>query len=61
MRKPTDLDRVLENAVASALGLDLPHPEAPRRVMAARTRPAARRRHMLTGRRGALRRLTEAA
>jgi hypothetical protein len=52
MRKPNDLDRMLENAVATALGLDLPHPEEPRRLIGARARAAAaRRRHAALNRR----------
>lgn len=53
MRKPTDLDRMLENAVASALGVDLPHPEVPHRV-SPRTRPASRRRQAANRRQAAL-------
>jgi hypothetical protein len=32
MRKSLDLDHLLENAVAEALGLDRPHPDTPRRL-----------------------------
>jgi len=53
MRKPEDLDRMLENAVASALGLELPHPNVPRRLIGARARAAAaaRRRQAALNRR----------
>ena len=32
MRKSVDLDHMLENAVAEALGLDRPHPQIPRKL-----------------------------
>jgi hypothetical protein len=43
MRSAAELDRMLENAVAAALGLDKPHPKAaPRKVHAARVKPSRR-------------------
>lgn len=45
MRKAPDLDRLLENAVATALGLDAPHPEVPARIRPSRRRALVRRHH----------------
>lgn len=48
MRTSKALDLMLENAVAEALGLDRPHPEAPRRLrMSRRIRPVRRPHHAL--------------
>lgn len=46
MRKSAELDHLLENAVAAALGLDAPHPETPRRLRASR-RKLSRRQHVV--------------
>jgi hypothetical protein len=43
MRKSLDLDHLLENAVAEALGLDRPHPETPRRLRSNARRSNRRR------------------
>jgi hypothetical protein len=45
VRKAADIDRVLENAVAIALGLDAPHPALPAMIRPARRRALSRRRH----------------
>lgn len=46
MRSTVELDRLLENAVAAALGLDKPHAKtAPRKVHVARVKPSRRRPH----------------
>jgi hypothetical protein len=45
MRKAPDLDHLLENAVATALGLDMPHPEVPARIRPSQRRALARRHH----------------
>lgn len=44
MRKSLDLDHLLENAVASALGLERPHPRVPRRLRQVAPRSVLRRR-----------------
>ncbi len=43
MRKSLELDNLLENAVAAALGLRQPHPRVPARIRAVQRRPAPRR------------------
>jgi hypothetical protein len=45
MRKAPDLDHLLENAVATALGLDKPHPELPARIRPSQRRALSRRHH----------------
>lgn len=47
MRRAPDLDQLLENAVATALGLGTPHPEAPTRIRPSRRRALARRHHTI--------------
>ncbi|HVX81999.1 MAG: hypothetical protein ACTHOR_01345 [Devosia sp.] len=51
MRNATHLDHMLENAVAEALGVELPHPESPKRVRASRPRPSRRQVKLLKARR----------
>jgi|GEM_PF-4144534 len=41
MRKSVELDHLLENAVATALGLDRPHPQPIRKLRAARPKVAS--------------------
>jgi len=54
MRQSIDLDHLLENTVATALGLAKPHPEAPTKPRLARRRPARRaHRPLAAGRRSA--------
>lgn len=57
MRKSVDLDPLLENAVAAALGIDRPHPELPNKIRTGHRRPL-RRAHRLqpTSRRSPARR-----
>jgi hypothetical protein len=43
LRKPADIDRLLENAVATALGLDRPHPSLPGLIRPPRRRALSRR------------------
>jgi hypothetical protein len=54
LRKAADIDSLLENAVATALGLDKPHPSLPalirpprRRALSRRTISPSRRRQRL--------------
>jgi len=42
MRNSAELDHLLENAVAVALGLDAPHPDAPRRLRSSRRKLSRR-------------------
>jgi len=46
MRSSAEFDHTLENAVAIALGLDAPHPEAPKKLRSSR-RKLSRRQHIL--------------
>lgn len=50
MRKSIDIDHLLENAVAEALGLPRPHLSAPRKLRASRAK-ASRRSHSAATRR----------
>lgn len=43
MRKSVELDHLLENAVAAALGLPEPHPQPPGKLRASRARASRRR------------------
>jgi hypothetical protein len=45
MRKALDLDHLFENAVATALGLDRPHPDLPDHIRPSRRRAIGRRHH----------------
>jgi hypothetical protein len=45
MRKALDLDHLLENAVATALGLEKPHPELPAHIRPMRRRKLVHRQH----------------
>ena len=47
MLRSIELDHMLENAVAVALGLAKPHPQAPKKVRPARAK-ASRRGHHVT-------------
>jgi hypothetical protein len=42
MRKNSELEQLLENAVAAALGVDIPHPKMPSRLRVSRRRPVKR-------------------
>jgi hypothetical protein len=43
LRKAADIDRLLENAVATALGLEKPHPSLPALLRPPRRRTLSRR------------------
>ena len=45
MRNSNELDFLLENAVAAALGLAKPHPHQPSRLRASQRHPLGRRHH----------------
>jgi hypothetical protein len=46
MRKSIELDQLLENAVAAAIGVARPHPYAPKRLRSWRAKPAQHSRHL---------------
>lgn len=46
MRRSTELDHMLENAVAVALGLATPHPQAPKKVRQMRAKVSRRGHHV---------------
>jgi hypothetical protein len=51
LRKSAEIDRLLENAVATALGLDRPHPSLPALIRPPRRRALSRRATSLSRRR----------
>jgi hypothetical protein len=50
MRNPQALDQLLENAVATALGLERPHPLAPRKLRSAPAKAARHHHHAASAR-----------
>ena len=48
MRRSIELDRLLENAVAAAIGVQAPYPHAPKKLRSFRPKAVARGRHAPT-------------
>jgi hypothetical protein len=51
MRKSIELDQLLENAVAVAIGVARPHPYAPKKLRSLRVKAATHGRHIPTSHR----------
>jgi hypothetical protein len=48
MRRSIELDRLLENAVAAAIGVEAPHPYAPKKLRSFRPKAVTHGRHVQT-------------